>query len=92
MARLDRERGFGFLTSSDGREIYLTFQVHNEAIVVPETVDCIRALTGIEPDAAASIAKTDTSLGITNTFLPATTKPVERVTGDDTARSGIECG
>jgi glyceraldehyde-3-phosphate dehydrogenase (NAD(P)) len=62
--------------ASDGREVYLTFQVHNEAIVVPETVDCIRALTGIEPDPARSIAKTDRALGITKTFLPATTRPV----------------
>ena len=55
--------------ASDGRELYLTFQVHNESIVIPETIDCIRALAGIEPDAAASIAKTDASLGITKTFL-----------------------
>lgn len=56
--------------ASDGRELYLTYQVHNESIVVPETVDCIRALSGIEPDAAASIAKTDASLGVTKMFLP----------------------
>lgn len=55
--------------ASDGRELYLTFQVHNESIVIPETIDCIRALAGTEPDAAASIAKTDASLGITKTFL-----------------------
>lgn len=57
--------------ASDGRELYLTFQVHNESIVVPETIDCIRALTGVEPDGAKSIAKTDASLGITKCFLPA---------------------
>jgi glyceraldehyde-3-phosphate dehydrogenase (NAD(P)) len=34
----------------DEREVYLTFQVHNEAIVVPENVDAIRALIGIERD------------------------------------------
>ena len=56
----------------DEREIYLTYQVHNESIVVPETIDCIRALTGREPDAAASIAKTDAALGITQAFLPRT--------------------
>ena len=59
--------------AADARELYLTFQVHNESIVVPETVDCIRALTGIERDGAASIAKTDAALGITKQFLPATT-------------------
>ena len=62
--------------ASDGREVYLTYQVHNESIVVPETVDCIRALTGIEPDGAASMAKTDRSLGVTKSFFPATTKPI----------------
>ncbi len=61
--------------AADEREVYLTFQVHNESIVVPETIDCIRALTGAETDAAASIAKTDASLGVTKAFLPATTKP-----------------
>ncbi|MGK2934273.1 MAG: type II glyceraldehyde-3-phosphate dehydrogenase [Gemmatimonadaceae bacterium] len=57
--------------AADNREIYLTYQVHNEAIVVPETIDCIRALTGTERDGAASIAKTDAALGITKTFIPA---------------------
>lgn len=57
--------------ASDGREVYLTYQVHNEAIVIPETIDCSRALTGIESDGASSIAKTDAALGITKTFLPA---------------------
>ena len=59
--------------ATHGREVYLTFQVHNEAIVIPETIDCIRALMGSESDAVASIAKTDRSLGITKAFLPATT-------------------
>ena len=59
----------------DDREVYLTFQVHNEAIVIPENIDCIRALTGLETDADRSIEKTDQSLGITSIFLPATTRP-----------------
>ena len=58
--------------ASDDREVYLTFQVHNEAIVVPETIDCIRALTRLEPSGAASMARTDASRGIPKTFLPAT--------------------
>lgn len=56
--------------ATDGREVYLTYQVHNEAIVIPETVDCIRALTGLEKDGRVSIHKTDAALGITKTFLP----------------------
>jgi glyceraldehyde-3-phosphate dehydrogenase (NAD(P)) len=58
--------------ASDGRDIFLAYQVDNEAIVIPGTIDCIRALTGIEADGMASIAKMDRSLGIAKTFLPAT--------------------
>jgi glyceraldehyde-3-phosphate dehydrogenase (NAD(P)) len=59
--------------ASDGRELYMVYQVHNEAIVVPENVDAIRALSGIETDPMKSIDKTDRSMGILRTtFLPAT--------------------
>jgi glyceraldehyde-3-phosphate dehydrogenase (NAD(P)) len=37
--------------------------------VIPETIDAIRALTGIETDPARSIAKTDASLGLRRDFL-----------------------
>jgi glyceraldehyde-3-phosphate dehydrogenase (NAD(P)) len=56
----------------DDCEIYLVFQVHNEAIAVPETIDAIRAITGIETDGAKSIRKTDLAMGITKCFLPRT--------------------
>ncbi len=52
-----------------GSELYYTYQVYNQAIVVPETVDAIRALTGIERDGAASIAKTDRALGLVREFV-----------------------
>lgn len=55
----------------EGDEAYLTYQVYNEAIVVPETIDAIRALTGIVTDGATSIAMTDTALGMRQEFLPA---------------------
>ncbi len=55
--------------AANGREIYLTYQVDNEAIVVPENVDAIRALTGVETDADASIAITDETLGIRGNLL-----------------------
>lgn len=58
--------------ASDGEEVYLTFQVHNEAIVVPESIDAIRALTGIEKDGMKSIEKTNRTLGIVKSFLPRT--------------------
>ncbi len=56
----------------DSREVYLTFQVHNEAIAIPENIDAIRALTGIERSPEASINRTDQSLRIVNGFLPRT--------------------
>ena len=57
-----------------GQLKHVTYQVDNEAIVIPETIDCIRALTGLETDGAASIAKTDRSLGIVKSFLPASAR------------------
>ncbi len=55
----------------EGREAYLTYQVYNEAIVVPESIDAIRALTGIAVSASESIAATDAALGMRKRFLPA---------------------
>jgi glyceraldehyde-3-phosphate dehydrogenase (NAD(P)) len=55
----------------DGGEIYLVYHVPNEAIVIPETIDAIRAMSGLEADAARSIAKTDASLGIRRRFVGA---------------------
>lgn len=52
-----------------GDELFYNYQVYNQAIVVPETIDAIRALTGIEPDALASIAKTDKALGLVREFV-----------------------
>jgi glyceraldehyde-3-phosphate dehydrogenase (NAD(P)) len=74
----------------DDREIYLTFQVHNEAIAIPETVDCVRALTGLERDAGRSIEKTDRALGITKAFLPATTQPIPHLAGPSVRHPALE--
>ncbi|HUN08223.1 MAG TPA: type II glyceraldehyde-3-phosphate dehydrogenase [Aggregatilineales bacterium] len=52
-----------------GNEVFYNYQVYNQAIVVPETIDAIRALTGIEKDGSASIEKTDRALGLVRTFL-----------------------
>lgn len=57
------------LVTVNGDEVYLTYQVFNEAIVVPETIDAIRALTGLAPDAAASMAITDATFGMRKSFL-----------------------
>lgn len=52
----------------NGNELFYNYQVYNQAIVVPETIDAIRALTGREQDSMASIAKTDRALGIMQEF------------------------
>lgn len=52
-----------------GSELFYNYQVYNQAIVVPETIDAIRALTGIETNGTESIAKTDAALGIVHDFL-----------------------
>ena len=52
-----------------GNEVFYTYQVYNQAIVVPESIDALRALTGSESDGPESIARTDRALGITRDFL-----------------------
>lgn len=54
-----------------GNEVYYTYQVYNEAIVVPETIDAIRALTGIVKDGRISMGITDEAMGIRHDFLAA---------------------
>lgn len=51
-----------------GDELFYAYVVDNQAIVIPETIDAIRALTGIEPNAEKSIIKTNESLGIKQSF------------------------
>lgn len=45
-------------------ELFYAYVVDNQAIVIPETIDAIRALTGIEINPTESISKTNNSLGI----------------------------
>jgi glyceraldehyde-3-phosphate dehydrogenase (NAD(P)) len=45
-------------------ELFYAYVVDNQAIVIPETIDAIRALTAIERDSKVSILKTNKSLGI----------------------------
>jgi len=54
-----------------GSELFYNYQVYNQAIVVPETIDAVRALTGIEKDGLKSIAKTDKALGLVREFVAA---------------------
>ena len=76
MADLGRPRGdmweVGLWEDSltvKGNELFYNYQVYNQAIVVPETIDAIRALTEIEKDGLQSIAKTDKAMGVVREFL-----------------------
>lgn len=53
----------------EGEELFYNYMVDNQAIVIPETVDAIRALTGREREAVASIARTNAVLGITGRLV-----------------------
>ncbi len=52
-----------------GDEVFYAYMVDNQAIVIPETIDAIRALTGIVENANESIAKTNSALGIETAFV-----------------------
>lgn len=47
-----------------GDELFYAYMVDNQAIVIPETIDAIRALTRTVNDASESIARTNAALGI----------------------------
>lgn len=49
---------------TEGNNVYWIQMVHQEAIVIPENVDAIRAMMKIETDPMASIAKTNKAMGI----------------------------
>ena len=53
-----------------GTDLYFSYMVDKQAIVIPETIDAIRALAGNEQDPAVSIAKTNESLGIGDLVIP----------------------
>lgn len=76
MADLGRPRGdmweVGLWEDSltvQGNELFYNYQVYNQAIVVPETIDAIRALHGAEQDGSKSIARTDQALGMVREFV-----------------------
>ncbi len=55
----------------NGTELYYTYQVNNEAIVIPENVDAVRALAATVQEGEESIRMTDESLGVRQDFLAA---------------------
>ncbi|MCK5334190.1 MAG: glyceraldehyde-3-phosphate dehydrogenase, partial [Candidatus Aenigmarchaeota archaeon] len=46
----------------NGNELFYVQAIHQESDVVPENIDAIRAMTGIEKDAKESMKKTDESM------------------------------
>ena len=45
-------------------ELFYAYMVDNQAIVIPETIDAVRALSGAVRDASESITRTNATLGI----------------------------
>jgi len=52
------------LVAVHGREAYYAYMVDNQAIVIPENIDAIRALCGVTSDPDESIGWTNDSLGV----------------------------
>jgi glyceraldehyde-3-phosphate dehydrogenase (NAD(P)) len=54
-----------------GDELFYAYMVDNQAIVIPETIDAIRALTGVVREGSESIARTNAALGIQGSLVGA---------------------
>lgn len=52
-----------------GDEAYFAYMVDNQAIVIPETIDAVRALCATERDPVRSIRRTNETLGVRTSFL-----------------------
>ena len=52
-----------------GDELFYAYMVDNQAIVIPETIDAVRALAGTVRDAEESIAMTNAMLGIAASLI-----------------------
>ena len=64
-----RSRVVGRHAPRPGDELFYAYMVDNQAIVIPETIDAIRALTGTVKDSKESIAKTNAALGIETVLI-----------------------
>lgn len=58
------------LLAVEGRELFYSYMVDNQAIVIPETIDAIRALSKRTVDPETSIALTNATLGIGSLAIP----------------------
>jgi glyceraldehyde-3-phosphate dehydrogenase (NAD(P)) len=62
-----------------GDELFYVYIVDNQAIVIPESSDAIRALTSAVRDGSESIARTDAARGIAGNLIQAGVgEPVHR--------------
>ncbi|MDN5702573.1 MAG: hypothetical protein L0H00_06190 [Micrococcales bacterium] len=52
-----------------GDELFCTYTVDNQAVVVPENIDAIRALAGTVTDGTESMSRTDAALDVRADFL-----------------------
>lgn len=55
---------FEELITVESGELFYGYMVDNQAIVIPDTIDAVRALVGTTADAATSIQRTNTALGV----------------------------
>ncbi|OBB76463.1 type II glyceraldehyde-3-phosphate dehydrogenase [Mycobacterium sp. 852014-52144_SCH5372336] len=76
MRDLGRPRGDMFevavwedILTVNGAELFFTYTVDNQAVVIPETMDAIRALCATVSDPAESMRMTDQALGVRRDFL-----------------------
>jgi glyceraldehyde-3-phosphate dehydrogenase (NAD(P)) len=72
-ARAGRERGdwpevllYARSLATRRARLHLTAAIHMESIVIPDTIDCVRAMVDPGSDAAASLRTTDQALGLAN--------------------------
>lgn len=52
-----------------GDELFYAYMLDNQASVIPETIDAIRALAGTARAANKSIVRTNTALGIESVLM-----------------------
>lgn len=63
------------LLAVQDRELFYCYMVDNQAIVIPETIDAVRALAGQERDPGTSITRTNETLGIGALNVPRAPAP-----------------
>jgi glyceraldehyde-3-phosphate dehydrogenase (NAD(P)) len=60
---------WGDMLRVQGDELFYAYMVDNQAIVIPETIDAVRALSGAVKDASESITRTNAALGIETSLM-----------------------